>query len=296
MATYCPNCNYKLRLRDYKPECPECSINLLFFNMQERLREDADKAEREHAMTVPKVDRIKASTIGNTLSRVRLGLYFLPILATLLPLGKITLSLPFYEKTTTLGAVSIVQAVSNFDFAALLTMIKSDLYGTEFLLLGISLIAFVVMLLQMIVQLGLLLISCSPKGLVRNFSMNFIGIALLLTSAFTYNAAATRLSLAFPDMISASITWWGVAVVLLAYLICIGTNIVHKVKGIEVKYRDVSELLMPYDERPSTIAANKQREEAVRLAEQKIAESKQELESKITSARAVNAVEDALDH
>lgn len=295
MATYCPNCNYKLRIRDYKPECPECSINLMFYNMEERLRADADKAEREHALTVPKVDRIKAATVGSTLSKVRLVLYFLPILALLLPLGKINLTLPFVEKATSLNVVSIVQAVSNFDFDALMTMVGTELVGTEFLLLAISLISFLVMLVLMIVQLALLIISCSPKGLVRNFTLNFLGIALLLTSAFTFNAAATRLSASFPEMVSASITWWGVAVVLVTFLICVGTNIVHKVKGIEVKYRDVSEFLLPYDERPSTIAAKAEREAAIKLAEETKAQTEAELQSKIVAARAVNAVEDALD-
>ena len=32
---YCPKCNYKLRIRDYKPECPQCGVNILYYGMEE---------------------------------------------------------------------------------------------------------------------------------------------------------------------------------------------------------------------------------------------------------------------
>ena len=41
---YCPKCGYKLKITDYKPECPSCGVNLMYYNMEERLAEDADKA------------------------------------------------------------------------------------------------------------------------------------------------------------------------------------------------------------------------------------------------------------
>ena len=34
-------------------------------------------------------------------------------------------------------------------------------------------------------------------------------------------------------------------------------NVIYKKKNIQVKYKDVSELLIPYNERPSTIAKKK---------------------------------------
>ncbi|MDR1628648.1 MAG: hypothetical protein LBS36_00315 [Oscillospiraceae bacterium] len=295
MATYCPKCNYKLRLRDYKPECPQCGINLVYYGMEERLRAEADKAEHEFALSAPKVDRIKSSTIGSTFTKVRLGLYFLPILAMLVPMGAYSLTLPFYEKATTLNLVSIVQLVGSFDFGALMAMIKSELFGTEFLMIAISLISLLLVLVLALVETGLLVLSCSPKGLVRNFTLNFICIALVITSAITYNLAATRLSAAFPSIATASINWWGPFAILACFLVLVGTNIIQKTKGIEVKYRDVSEFLMPYDERPSVIAAKAEKEAAIKLAEELKEQTERELEVKIAAARAVDAVEDALE-
>ena len=45
----CPKCGVKLKLTDIKPICPKCGINLIYYGMEERLLEDADKAESEHA-------------------------------------------------------------------------------------------------------------------------------------------------------------------------------------------------------------------------------------------------------
>ena len=38
----CPKCGYKLRMIDIKATCPKCGVNLIYFNHQERLAEDAD--------------------------------------------------------------------------------------------------------------------------------------------------------------------------------------------------------------------------------------------------------------
>ena len=66
----CPKCGYKLKFTDFKPECPGCGVNLMYYNHQERLAEDADKAEAEHVQMQPKVDRIKFAFIGTKLSIV----------------------------------------------------------------------------------------------------------------------------------------------------------------------------------------------------------------------------------
>ena len=36
MAT-CPNCGKKLRLYQWRPECPACGVNMVYFKSNERL-------------------------------------------------------------------------------------------------------------------------------------------------------------------------------------------------------------------------------------------------------------------
>ena len=68
----CPKCGYKLKITDWRAECPKCGVNLLYYNHQERLAEDADKAEEEHIKLQPKIDRVKFSFVGTKLSIVRI--------------------------------------------------------------------------------------------------------------------------------------------------------------------------------------------------------------------------------
>ncbi len=254
MAATCPKCGYKLRLRDYKPECPQCGVNLVYYGMEERLRAEADKAELEYAHNKPKTDRIKAATIGSRFTQVRLGMYLLPILCTLIPLGTISYALPFYEKSTSLNIISLVTIVQNFDFDALLKMFGSADYGKYFIMIAVSLVCFLLMLVLSLVSMALLTLSCSPKGLVRNFTFNIVNICLYLTSVVCFYIASTNLSSAFPGVGSAKLGI-GFIGILIALLVLLTLNIIQKVKPIEVKYTDVSEYLMAYEDRPSTIAA-----------------------------------------
>ena len=66
----CPKCGYKLRMIDIKAECPKCGVNLLYYNQQERLALDADKAEEEHINFQPKIDRVK---FHSTVAEVNIG-------------------------------------------------------------------------------------------------------------------------------------------------------------------------------------------------------------------------------
>lgn len=49
MDNRCPKCGKKLSLWYIKQNCPECGCNLLYYDMDKRLEEDAKKAEAEFA-------------------------------------------------------------------------------------------------------------------------------------------------------------------------------------------------------------------------------------------------------
>ena len=64
----CPKCDYHLKLTDWRPNCPSCGVNLVYYGMEERLLADADKAEAEHSHFQKKIDRAKASFVGSKLA------------------------------------------------------------------------------------------------------------------------------------------------------------------------------------------------------------------------------------
>lgn len=54
MDNKCPNCGRKLSVFYLKQNCPDCGCDLLYYNMEENLERDAEKAEAEFA----KLDRL----------------------------------------------------------------------------------------------------------------------------------------------------------------------------------------------------------------------------------------------
>ena len=82
----CPHCGRKLHLYDWKPDCPGCGTNLNYYDSNQRLLDESEKAEKEHALFQPKIDRAKAAFAGSKLAILRIVLTLLPVGALFLPL------------------------------------------------------------------------------------------------------------------------------------------------------------------------------------------------------------------
>lgn len=259
----CPNCDYKLKLTDWRPECPKCGVNLMYYKMEERLRADADKAELEYAKGQPKIDRLKASVYGSPWAIARLVMLLLPIGALMLPLGKISLSLPFYEKTTTVNAVEIYNTVSKIDLGRILAMTKSELIGKDVTMFLVSLILILLTLVLILLQLGFVVMSFGKKGFQRNVAVAGTGAVLTLLSGLFFSLSCKGLSAHLPGIFNGSLNPLGMIAVAITFLLIVAVNLAIEMKGIEVKYKDVSEFLLPYHERPSVIAAEKAKAESV---------------------------------
>ena len=93
----CPKCGKKLRLYHWRPECPFCGVNMVYYNSNDRILAETEKAEIEHAKHQPAIDRAKASFFGSPLAIARIVLSALPIGALFLPLGgrQFSISSPF---------------------------------------------------------------------------------------------------------------------------------------------------------------------------------------------------------
>ncbi|MBQ8762958.1 MAG: hypothetical protein IJZ07_02505 [Clostridia bacterium] len=233
----CPKCGRKLTLFDWKPNCPGCGVNLVYYGMEERLLDEADAAEAEHAKLQKRIDRLKASFVGSKLTIVRIILSILPIATLLLPLCSVTYSGPFIEQTTTnINAIEIYNLVSSLDFDALLTMIGSNVLGTSFIGYAGALVCLLLSLVLVIVSLLMLMLACSPKGNPRNITLNVITIALAAAAPVFFNIFSTNISAVFPDFISGKIGF-GIFIYIGALALLLAINIIIAVKGVEVKYK-----------------------------------------------------------
>lgn len=262
MAEFCPKCNYKLKITDWRPECPKCGVNVMYYGIEDRLREEADRAEYNHAKSQPKYDRLKFSLIGHPLSIVRLVLGLLPIVATLLPMGTVNYVLPYLEKHASVNLISIVTFIidNGFDVDLLLKLLGSGLVGTGMIYWAVSLVCLVLMVVLTLVGFFLLTLSAAKKGIVRNITIPAIGIVLATVSFVCYNLMISELTTALPGIFTGSVNPAAYIVAVLIFVVMIAVNVIYKKKNIQVKYKDVSEFLLPYNERPSTLAKKAENE------------------------------------
>lgn len=236
MAT-CPKCGHKLKLTDWKPECPECGVNIVYYGMEERLLDDADSAEAEHARFQQKLDRLKASFIGSKLTIARIVLSLLPIGALFIPLAKISYCGPFLEdKVVNVDALKIYDFVSNLNFDALFELIGSDIVGKGFLLFFLSIVFTLLSVVLIIVSLVCLVGACGPKATPRNLTLNGLMFVFGLVGIILFSISAGQLSAVFPAFYSASLGA-GAFVYLAAVLALLGINLIIAQKGIDVKYK-----------------------------------------------------------
>lgn len=233
----CPKCGRKLTLFDWRPNCPGCGINLVYYGMEERLLKEADAAEAEHAKLQKKIDRLKSSFVGSKLTIARIFLSIIPIAALLLPLCSVTYSGPFIEQTTTnVNAIEIYNLVSSLDFDALFTMIGSSLLGTSFIGYAGALVCILLSLVLVIVSLIMLTLACSPKGNPRNITLNCITIALAVASAVLFTVFSNGITAVFPEFISGKLGI-GIFVYIALLVVLLVMNIVIAKKGVNVKYK-----------------------------------------------------------
>ena len=233
----CPKCGRKLTLFDWKPNCPGCGVNLVYYGMEERLLDEADAAEAEHARLQKRIDRLKASFIGSKLTIVRIVLSILPIATLLLPLCTITYSGPFIEEVTkNIGLIELINVITSLDIDALLTMTGSGIVGTSFIGYAGALVCLLLSVVFIIISLLMLMLACSPKGNPRNITLNIITIALAAASPVFFNIFASNISAVFPDFISGKIGF-GIFVYIGALALLLAINIIIAVKGVEVKYK-----------------------------------------------------------
>lgn len=177
----CPKCGRHLKLTDWRQNCPDCGVNMILYNEQERLMQDADIAEVQYYHFQKKIDRVKAAFVGSKLAIVRIITSILPIAAIFLPLIKGKVTEPFEPID---GGISFLDIYSHIDKINGDTINSAmDMGKTPTLFLLIAMGLFVLSLLTLVVHFILLTLACSPKGKARNLTLDVILLATTIGSA-----------------------------------------------------------------------------------------------------------------
>ena len=173
MAKY-PKCGRKLTLLDWRPNCPGCGVNLVYYGLEDKLLDEADAAEAEHARLQKRIDRVKASFAGSKLTIARIVLSLLPIVALLIPLCKVEfVNIPFKG---TIGAsvnlITLINVFSGLDFDGLFAMLGNGTLSPMFIGYAGALLSITLSLVFVLVSLFALMAACGPKGNIINIILN----------------------------------------------------------------------------------------------------------------------------
>lgn len=258
---YCPKCGYKLKITDYKPECPSCGVNLMYYNMEERLAEDADKAEAEHIALQPRIDRVKSAAVGSPLSIVRLVCIFIPLGMLFLPLVQVSANIPYSPiGTTNVSILNLaMDVVANLNTDLLIKLFSSDIVGGAFICYALSIVGILLAAVVCLLNLFFVAFSNSPsksekagagqkqpetcsKGIKRNIIVSSLGIVFTLISIISFTVMNSKLTSLFGDIYSGKLMF-GSFLVILGFAILIAINVIYKKKHITIKYTDLSEFI-----------------------------------------------------
>lgn len=221
----CPNCKKHLRITDWKQKCPYCDANIVLYDMQERLMQDADKAEVQYYYFQKKIDRLKAAFVGSKLSVARIFTSLLPIAALFLPIVKCDFAQPLSELSGNLDVLKIYNGIGDIDFGN----ISSSISDSDTLFL-ISVILFLLSIVLILVHFILLTLAASPKGKTRSYILNSAMFASSVIAAICFSLSPSS------SIATGSVQIGGMLYILLFVLNFVVEIIIYK-KGVEVRHK-----------------------------------------------------------
>lgn len=157
----CPKCGKRLHLYHWRPECPACGVNMIYYKSNDRLLAETEQAEIEHAVFQPRIDRAKAAFFGSPPAVARIVLSVLPLGALFLPLA-LRVTAEGGDLWTGVNAMDLYRYVSGLGVKGLQ---KGILEGN-----AADLSVLLLLLSAALVLLGLICLplSLGPRGKVRN--------------------------------------------------------------------------------------------------------------------------------
>lgn len=154
MSSKCPKCGAKLSPFYLKDTCPSCGVNLVYYDLENRLKADAAQAKKEVDAVNHFLDILKKSTISSPVLIVRLIMFFLPLAP---------MCLKMYGD---LSLISLIMGIIGGDF---------DIGANIMPIISMALI--IVLSLVVIISS---LFSSTKTGLVRNVIFSIINLGVFV--------------------------------------------------------------------------------------------------------------------
>ncbi len=150
----CPKCHTKISPFYMKEECPKCKANLLYYNLDERLKKDEEKAKAEVDAVNRFVNILRSSSVASPLLIVRLVLFFTPLAS---------MCLPMY------GDISLISLITG--------IINGSVVIDDVILPVVSMALVIVLSLAVIISS---LFSVTKTGFLRNMIFSLVNTAVFV--------------------------------------------------------------------------------------------------------------------
>ncbi len=237
----CPKCGEHLRMVDWKQHCPHCNCNIVIYDIQERLMQDADKAEVQHYHFQKRINRMKAAFVGSKLAIARIFTSLIPIVAIVVPWLKGEFKEPFVAFKGLFTLFSLTDMLESFNFDGILGLLNAADGKTALIFLAAALLMLVLSVVFMLVHFGCLTMACGKHGKLRNYIFDILMLVLC--------GGATVLLMAVPENPYFNIDF---VIAPFVYFLLLGVNFGIDIaifkQGIEVKYEDCVVGGIPIDE------------------------------------------------
>ena len=227
MAFKCPHCGETLRWYDFRAECKHCGANIPNYNWEQRLEEDSEKAETAFARLHYRVANFKSGTVGNPFRIVRLVCSLLPLAALVVPLIKINLQFPFYEKSDTVSFLTLIlNYITKLDFFGGFKLMSATALGAAAkpLMLAVVLMFAAVaagVLNFFLTLIGAINLKAAPNAVLCVVSTGCWCAAAVMASGFISAAAQGTV-----NVLSGNVVWWGFAIGILLFAVNTVINII----------------------------------------------------------------------
>ncbi|MBO5858066.1 MAG: hypothetical protein J6Q87_07425 [Clostridia bacterium] len=157
----CPKCNEKLSPFYMKQNCPKCGTNLVYYDLDNRLKADHEKAMKEQEAVDRVLNNIKTSAFGGGLQITRFVLMFSPLLWMCLPMFKA-------NDGESITLISVIMEIINGGF---------DFSNPSYLFPFVTMVCIILFSLMVIISS---LFSIGKKALKRNISFSSVNMVVLL--------------------------------------------------------------------------------------------------------------------
>ena len=237
----CPNCNKRLRIIDWRPNCPKCGVNLMFYGFEERFYEDAKLSELSMAGMRVASKRMKAGLAGNLWAKIRLCICFLPLVSLLLPWGSLNAQLPFAAQQWQAGILGFVNLFTG-NLKDVIPYLRSmwsgewsALFQRGILLLGVTALAAVLALL-------VLLLSFFSFLSLKRMSTAVVVTSLLGTLAcvggFVLSLSLQQTSNVLANPLFTGTQGWGALLSFAMFACTAAVSLILRKKGVDVEFAE----------------------------------------------------------